>query len=62
MTLEDAVAEAKALTGEGLRATDAAKQVSAHSQFKKSEIYSALVALLSRASASESASEPDENE
>ena len=62
MTLEDAVAEAKALTEEGLRATDAAKQVSAHSQFKKSEIYSALVALLSRASASESASEPDENE
>ena len=62
MTLEDAVAEAKALTEEGLRATDAAKQVSAHSQFKKSEIYSALVALLSRASAAESASESDKNE
>lgn len=47
MTLEDAVAEANALVESGLRATDAAKQVSAHSQFKKSEIYSALIALTS---------------
>lgn len=44
MTLEDALDEARTLIREGLRPTDAAKQVSAHSQFKKSEIYSALMA------------------
>ncbi len=44
MTLEDALEEARKLVEGGLRPTDAAKQVSAHSQFKKSEIYAALVA------------------
>ena len=43
-TLEDALAEAQELVENGMRPTDAAKQVSAHSQFKKSEIYAALVA------------------
>lgn len=44
MSLEDALEEAKQLVEQGLRPTDAAKQVSSHSPFKKSEIYAALVA------------------
>lgn len=43
MSLEEAVDEARALMEEGLRAADAAKQVSARTAFRKSEIYHALV-------------------
>ncbi len=43
MTLDDALTEARVLVEGGMKATDAAKQVSAHSPFKKSEIYSLLV-------------------
>ncbi len=43
VSLEEAIEEARALTKEGLRAADAAKRVSAHTPFRKSEIYSRLV-------------------
>ncbi len=45
MTLEEAVEEAVQLVQSGFRATDAAKQVSARTPFKKSEIYSALISM-----------------
>ena len=44
MPLEEAVEEAARLVAEGMRPTDAAKQVSAHTRFRKSEIYAALTA------------------
>ena len=44
MPLEEAVEEAARLVAEGMRPTDAAKQVSAHTRFRKSEIYAALMA------------------
>jgi len=43
MTLEDAVDMARRLVEEGMRPTDAAKQISAQSAFRKSEIYTALI-------------------
>lgn len=43
VTFEQAVKEARELVQTGIRTTDAAKQVSAHTPFKKSEIYSALI-------------------
>lgn len=45
ITFEQAVEEASRLVQSGIRATDAAKQVSAHTPFKKSEIYSALISM-----------------
>ena len=45
ITFEQAVEEASRLVQSGIRATDAAKQVSAHTPFKKSEIYSALISI-----------------
>ena len=45
ITFEQAVEEASRLVRSGIRATDAAKQVSAHTPFKKSEIYSALISM-----------------
>lgn len=43
ISLDEAVEEAKALVEGGLRAADAAKQVSARTPFRKSEIYSQLI-------------------
>lgn len=43
MTLEEAVDMARQLVEEGMRPTDAAKQVSAQTPFRKSEIYTALI-------------------
>lgn len=43
ITLEDAVDAARQLVEEGLRPTDAAKQISAQTPFRKSEIYTALI-------------------
>jgi len=43
MTLEEAVDIARQLVEEGMRPTDAAKQVSAQTPFRKSEIYTALI-------------------
>ena len=45
ITFEQAVEEASRLVQSGIRATDAAKQVSVLTQFKKSEIYSALISM-----------------
>ena len=45
ITFEQAVEEASRLVQSGIRATDAAKQVSANTPFKKSEIYSALISM-----------------
>lgn len=45
ITFEDAVEQAFSLVQDGMRATDAAKQVSANTPFKKSEIYSALISM-----------------
>lgn len=45
ITFEDAVEQAFSLVQGGMRATDAAKQVSANTPFKKSEIYSALISM-----------------
>ena len=45
ITFEQAVEEASRLVQSGIRATDAAKQVSAHTPFKKSEIISALISM-----------------
>ena len=44
MPLSDAVEEAARLVAGGMRPTDAAKQVSARTRFRKSEIYAALTA------------------
>ena len=43
MTLEEAVDMARQLVEEGMRPTDAAKQVSAQTPFRTSEIYTALI-------------------
>ena len=43
VSLEEAVEEAQGLVREGMRAADAAKQVSAHTPFRKSELYSQLI-------------------
>lgn len=45
ITFEQAVKEAAQLVESGVRVADAAKQVSAHTPFKKSEIYSALISI-----------------
>ena len=45
ITFEQAVEEAAQLVESGVRVADAAKQVSAHTPFKKSEIYSALISM-----------------
>ncbi|HIT93822.1 MAG TPA: 16S rRNA (cytidine(1402)-2'-O)-methyltransferase [Candidatus Faecivivens stercoripullorum] len=45
ITFEQAVEEAAQLVESGVRVADAAKQVSAHTPFKKSEIYSALISI-----------------
>lgn len=45
ITFEQAVEEAAQLVESGVRVADAAKQVSAHTSFKKSEIYSALISI-----------------
>lgn len=45
VTFEQAVEEAAQLVESGVRVADAAKQVSAHTPFKKSEIYSALISI-----------------
>lgn len=45
ITFEEAVEEASRLVQNGMRATDAAKQVSANTPFRKSEIYSALISM-----------------
>lgn len=45
ITFEEAVEQAFSLVQNGARATDAAKQVSANTPFKKSEIYSALISM-----------------
>ena len=45
ITFEEAVEEASQLVQNGMRATDAAKQVSANTPFRKSEIYSALISM-----------------
>ena len=45
ITFEQAVEEASRLVQSGIRATDAAKQVSAYKKKKKSEIYSALISM-----------------
>lgn len=44
MPLSEAVEQAAQLVAEGMRPTDAAKQISAHTRFRKSEIYAALTA------------------
>lgn len=43
VTLEEAVEMARQLVDEGVRPTDAAKQISARTPFRKSEIYTALI-------------------
>jgi len=45
ITFEEAVEEASRLVQNGMRATDATKQVSANTPFRKSEIYSALISM-----------------
>lgn len=45
ITFEQAVEEAAQLVESGVRVADAAKQVSARTPFKKSEIYSALISM-----------------
>ncbi len=45
VTFEQAVEEAAQLVESGVRVADAAKQVSARTPFKKSEIYSALISM-----------------
>ena len=45
ITFEQAVEEAAQLVESGVRVAGAAKQVSAHTPFKKSEIYSALISI-----------------
>lgn len=45
ITFEQAVEEAAQLVESGVRVADAAKQVSANTPFKKSEIYSALISM-----------------
>lgn len=45
VTFEQAVEEAAQLVESGVRVADAAKQVSARTPFKKSEIYSALISI-----------------